>query len=254
MKTIYVLACGPSINDITENQWKYLETQETIGFSRFALKNKKTKYYMFTEGFTNDKFPLTTIKRNGFLDTIIYTHNDELYNYATSSGFREVYKIQATRMLKCFNGIPWISGEKKPGLILDNFGNNINESLIAFRGQLSTAINLAYTMNPTEIRLVGVDLNVEDAFFTKDSKYSSISKYMDDVKNKKADKLDKWDKNTIHSTACPMITEKGKVVSVIPFLYELSIELKEKGINMYVSSKKSKLYTDKILNYKDITE
>jgi hypothetical protein len=91
---IYIFGCGPTINDITDEEWKYLEDKDTIGFSRFALKNKKTKYYMFTEGFINDKFPLSLIKKNKFMDTIIYTHNDEVYDYSNRIGFKIINKIK----------------------------------------------------------------------------------------------------------------------------------------------------------------
>jgi hypothetical protein len=120
---------------------------------------------MFTEGFVNDKFPLSLIKKNKFMDTIIYTHNDELYNYLSKIGFKNNNKIKAKRMMRCFSGNIWYHLTPKPDNILNDFGKNIEEELIAFRGQLSTAINLAYTMKPTEIRLVGVDLTEEKSFF-----------------------------------------------------------------------------------------
>ena len=90
--------------------------------------------------------------------------------------------------MRCFNGKPWMHQSQKPDKILNDFARNLDEELIAFRGQLSTAINLAYIMKPKEIRLVGVDLMQEKSFFYDLDTYRFITSYMNDIKEEKGKK------------------------------------------------------------------
>jgi hypothetical protein len=109
-------------------------------------------------------------------------------------------------------------------------------------------------MKPTEIRLVGVDLTEEKSFFHDFPEYKMIVSYMNEIKEEKGKKLSNWNKEQIHSTACPSKTEYGEIATVIEFLSELRKELEEENIKLYVSSKKSRLYKDGILEFKGIME
>lgn len=251
-KVVYILGCGPSINNITDEEWKYLENKETISFSNFPYKKIRSKYHIATENFYDDKKVLRMISKNKFMDTIIYTHEDETYNIAQILGFN-VNKIFVRKGRNNFNGKAWLHKTQVPGKLLDNFGKTKNDPLFTYRGQLSTTLNFAYTLNPDEIRLIGVDLNSQSHFFDTDESLQSLVRYQQSVESKKTKEKD-WNKDTIHSTACPIETPIGLLVSITEIIKQLKNEFNEIGKEIYVCNKNSKLYIDSILKYKGVMD
>jgi len=247
---IYIMACGPSINKITDNEWEYLENQETIGFSNFPFKNKPTKYHIATENFRDDKRAICRIKSNKFMNTKIYSHKPETVNLSRNLGF-DSNIIYVRKGLNNFNGKMWIHGEAPNNNLLDNFGETLNDRLFTFRGQLSTVLNFAYTLNPKEIRLCGVDLTSQSHFFDDDSSLESLTKYQ-----KKAVGIPKrlvgWNPEKIHTTACPSKNKFGVIVTVPEIIKQLKYELDKLDIGLYVCSKESLLYKEDILEYRSI--
>jgi len=252
MNIVYIIGCGPSINKITNSEWKYLEDKETLSFATFPFKDKKTKYFMATESPFDNKLSLRRLKENNFMDTIIYTHKSETFDLADEMGFNPIM-IEVRKGKHNFNGINWLHGNPVPGRLLDNFGVSIDDPLFNYRGQMSTALNLAYTFNPSEIRLIGVDLNAQNHFFDGIKGLEFLTKYHNWVEEKKAGKSG-WSRDGVHRSASPINKNGELLVSVLEIIAQFKKELNEISKNIYVCSKDSKLYTDNILEYRGIDE
>jgi len=251
-KVIYIMACGPSINNITDEEWNFLKSKETIGFSNFPFKDEPTKYHIATENFRDDKRAIRRIKSNNFMNTKIYSHKPETINLSKNLGFNS-YQIYVRKGLHNFNGKMWLHGEEPNNNLLDNFGKTINDRLFTFRGQLSTILNFAYTLNPDDIRLCGVDLTSQSHFFDKNPSLESLTKYQ---KNQVGipKRLIGWNPEKIHTTACPSKNKFGVIVTVPEIIKRLRYELNKENIMLHVCSKDSLLYKNKILDYKRITD
>jgi len=251
-KIVYILGSGPSLNDISEKEWKYLEDKETIGFAHIPYKNRKTKYHLATEDFPTDKDALRKIASNGYMDTLIFSHKPETCNIARQLGFNTTM-IYPRKGLRNFGGKPWIHNTDVPGKLLDNFGKTIDEPLFTYRGQLSMMLNFAYTLKPSEIRLIGVDLNNDEHFYDDLEECKKLKTFHDNMQ-KDRPSLIGWNTNKSHATAWPSTGPYGTLVSILEIIKQLKIELNEIDIGIFVCSKKSLLYKDGILKYKGITD
>jgi len=255
MKTIYIMATGPSINDITDDEWDYLKDKETIGFSFFPFKDKKTKYHLAAESIKFDKFCLDRMKENGFTDTIIYTHKRDTRLYSKKLGFT-VNKFDVIKAIPSLDDNVWVSGNEKPIRLLKNYAKTLSEPLVHYKCQLTTAINLAYTMKPTEIRLCGVELNSNKYFYDDYKELETLISYHEKVNREVLKKHKDWDINKHHPTAHPFFNSwhDAKLATIVEYLRELNKEMKEEGINMCVCTKNSLLYTDAEIEYKGIMD
>lgn len=250
MKIVYILGSGPTLNNVTDEEWIYLEDKETIGFAHIPYKNKRTKYHLATEDFATDKRALKQIASNNFMNTKIFSHKPETCNIAKSLGF-DTKQIWVRKGLHNFNGKPWIHNTEVPGRILDNFGETLDEPLFTYRGQLSAMLNFAYILNPTEIRLIGIDLNNDEHFYDNIEECNKLKEYHNSMQ-KERPSLIGWDINKSHATAWPSTGPFGTLVTVPEIIKQLKKELNELNIGIYVCSKDSLLYKENILEYKEI--
>lgn len=224
----YIMATGPSINDITKEEWQYLKEQNTMGISWFAKKNFPTKYYYFHEG--NQRKTLHQIMTNpGWKRTCFITTK----GHKRPAGAKKVYFIKHTPFKEAFRGKTWLNTEEEPPEPFEKvWAKSFEEPLFGFRGTLMAALNAAYILGGREFILCGVDLN-DNSHFYKEEEFSSFNKSLED----KGVKLKK------HSSA---VTFDG-VRTAVDCLQWLS-----NYINLYVASKKSLLYKKRILPFREI--
>ena len=86
------MAQGPSINDITDEEWEYLKDKDTIGFAAFPFSGKKTKYYFSYERRKLDKIWLSYMALHGHLDTILLLGIGDSIKHASMSNINVVSK------------------------------------------------------------------------------------------------------------------------------------------------------------------
>jgi len=253
MNEFYIFGGGPSVNEVTEEQWEKVKISNSIGFAFFSLKNRKTKYYYLGEYTNDDLIALNQMKKNNYEDTYIFSYNMEVLKRARELGFNNLRQTIKGRAVCTFNNEPWLSKDNKPPYpILDNMALSFRQPLMRFRGQLCSVINIALILKADKIKLTGIDLNNQYHFFDIYKDYNDIMIKNMEAENSKRDQYINWDRNKIHSTACELKHETGSIATVPMFLKELKNELQDIGKDVVVCSKNSKLYKEGILEYEEI--
>ena len=271
--TFYVMATGTSVNDITDEEWKFLEDKNTVALGAFALSGKKTKYNYSHEGIILDELVLRAMKKNGYLDTVVFLHWIKSIRYASNLGFKNIIPVmKGTALIK--PGLGWFMDEEYPTIKLINcLARNFTEPMFRFRGSLSAAINVALILGAQEIRLVGVDLDCMNDFFFDidrwakddedreliqmklDKHYSSITQKIES----RPYMYDGFNPETMHTTAIPYKDKSRwgdrQLRGMLDVIWCMDKELKEVGHRgIYVTSKKSELYKQNKVEYKSIME
>lgn len=240
--TFYIMATGPSINNITDEEWEFLEDKNTIGFSYFPLKDKKTKYYYSHEYVDGDIISLDRMFNNKFMDTELFLYNDKSIEYAKKLGFKRIHKIH--------KGTANVNNLNKP---YDKYmAKSLSQPIFRPRGQLCAVINIAILLGATEMRLCGVDLNNQHHFYDDYEAYNEITKKQIEIEDKKHKRygIKNWDRNKIHSTVCKRSDIKITIIDVIKWIKK-SLEGK---IDIYCCNPNSLLVKENVLEYKSIME
>ena len=164
-KTIYIMASGPSINDITEGQWRYLKTQHTLGISHFYKKNWEPTYYFSleqTEHHSQIKMILNHYIRNNWKTELYFNREAEPWVKITvpftwvSIGDWQV----------AWDGGYWSTEDINPPCSFDKvWAKTLKDKLFVYRGTTMGAINLATVLGAIKIVLCGVDMNDESHFY-----------------------------------------------------------------------------------------
>jgi len=263
MKNVmYILASGPSIADITDEEWKFLEDKKTLGIGGFPYSNRKTTYYMNIETPEICKQYIEVIYMNGFIDTTLISPYIKSMILANALGFKKFIPIITGTALFMPDRKGWFMDEEYPPHKFKNCrANKFYQPLFRFRGSLSAAINLSLLLHADEIRLVGVDLASHEHFYNENINISK-DKYDKRISSRKysyAKSGFDFDEKTMHSTDIPYrdVSRWGNrllrpISDVIQWMNQ---ELLEEGHNgIFITSKKSKLYIENKLEYKSITD
>lgn len=224
----YILATGPSINDITNKEWKFLKTQNTMGISWFAKKNWPTKYFYFHEGHQRKTLHIL-MKHPNWRNTYFITTKA----HKLPEGTIKRYNITHTPWKDAFNGESWYMYQEEPPASFDQvWAKYFDETLFGFRGTLVASLNAAHILGGDEFFLCGVDL--------LDNKHF----YLDEEPSKFNEALEaKGIELKLHSSAISV----DNVRTIIDALSWLNNYIK-----IYVTTKKSLLYKEKILEYRPI--
>lgn len=276
--TTYIMATGPTINDITAEEWGFLKHKHTIGFSDFPYSSKKTEFYVSIEREHIDKKMLYIMALNGFLDTKLLLHIIPSIEYAQSLGFRYIAKIYKKNAFFLPSKKPWFTDEPEPPhKFMECRAHSFHQNLFRFRGQLSAVINVALLLGANEIRLVGVDLNCQKGFYETEYQeginpkwvkfkdyeqiYNELNTHSKErLKEKMKTKMfENYNKKTMHTTNLLYVDESRwgdrklrPMEDVLEWMNKELLEEGKKGI--FVSNKKSALYTHHKLEYKEIME
>jgi len=269
----YIIAPGPTLNDLTEEEWKFLEHQNTISISCTPFTGKYFKYYMTYESTKSTNRFLEMMAEDRYFNTTLLLGIDKNIRYALELGFKNIYGISKGRG-RSFNGKLWFDGEDKPPEKLKNcIAQKLSEPLFRYRGSLAATINVALILGAKEIRLIGVELNNMKHFYegteerwTKDPKrIEEIRDYHKDYletievkKRRQVERMKDFDPNIMHTTAMkyPSKLWGNKNLIGMPKVVEwMDKELREMGHRgIYITNKKSILYKDNLIEYKKVME
>jgi len=269
----YIIAPGPTLNNLTEEEWEFLKDKNTLAISCTPFTGKYFKYYMTYESAESTNKFLDMINEDGYLSTSLLLGNEEDIKYALELGFKNIYKVFKGRG-KSFRGKFWFADEEKPPEKLkDCIASNFNQPLFRYRGSLAATINAALILGAKEIRLVGVELNnmkhfydgVEKKWTNDPIRIEEIKNYHKDylktieIKKKRNKKrMEGFDPNTMHTTAMkyPNKLWGNRYLMGMPRVIDwMDDELRETGFKgIYITNKSSILYKDNLIEYKNIME
>ena len=266
----YIMATGPSINKITDEEWKFLETQQTLGISKFPITGKKTTAFYSHEGFKWQKGPLDLMAMNGYLDTVLLLDNKESIRYALKLGFKKIYRTVKQSALFLPSAKGWFMDEPEPPHRFSVCkAKNLNEPIFRFRGTLPAAINVVLILGATEIRLVGVDLDTYWAFWDVDDRWLTndvAREIRDEVRENQIQSMEQFkkmtgmDNNNFHKTAVPYTRKDGWVAGrmirpVQDVVQWIDKEIRKEGMQgIFVTNKESLLNKEKKIEYKGIMD
>lgn len=164
--TLFILGSGPSINDISEDQWAHISSCDSIGFNWFLVHSHVPTYYhmelskkdvdLFKECYEEKSLDFKKIPMIFNLHHLpdVFSASDFKYieNYFVSipRRFRHAKKQEMEEIIKYHY---FFSNFKK---------NNI---LIHYRGSLIIAITLGVLLGYEKIVLAGIDMFNNDYFF-----------------------------------------------------------------------------------------
>ena len=278
----YIMAQGPSINDITDEEWEYLKDKDTIGFAAFPFSGKKTKYYFSYERRKLDKIWLSYMALHGHLDTILLLGIGDSIKHASDNGFKNIIPIHKGPALGfqpplSFKRHGWFLDQPNPPCKFKECrAYSFNQPLFRFRCQLSSVINVALILGAEEIRLCGVDLHRIYNFFELDKdkqlrtedETKLLNEFLDISHSHRQVRVENTEKGTgayenimeseLHITALPYKHPNfgGKQLrGMLDVLEWMDKELCKEGYNgIYVTNKKSELYKRNKLEYKPIMD
>ena len=178
---VYILASGPSVLDITKEQWKEISKYDTIGFNHWYVHDFEPTFYdlsylthenhfdspendMLIQALSkckNSKFIVNHINQQKYsqlLDKVDYTLNHlnhfDFLNNIPDVDKNELGKHATYWSDKLFDHFKIKKGSLKPN---DNF-------FFKSRGQLFVSLQLAHYLGYNDIRFIGVDLTSENKF------------------------------------------------------------------------------------------
>lgn len=268
-RVLYIIGSGPSINDITEKEWKYIENNKNIGIGLSVFTHKRFKFYLAYEGEETNKIILDTLKSDGYINTLplIAVRRQKSIIYALKLGFK-VIPIIARCAYFMPSRKPWfLDEEKPPHPFKECRAHNFDQPLFRFRGSLSAAINSALILGANEIRLVGIDLNSQEDFWEDINRWSKNEKEKDILKKeleikkqaleaRYSNRMKGIDSNKIHTTAVPYLLKEFNyrpLRGMPDVLQWMDKQIREEGMEgIFITSKKSLLYKQNKLEYKDI--
>lgn len=269
----YIIAGGPSFLDVTEEEWKYLEDKNTISFARVPLSGRRTKYYFSIERESVDEDMLTYLRKLGYLDVKLLLYLQKSLKLAKDMGFNDIQRIQKQNFYFMSKGLPWfIDEENPPCSFFDTRAKHFRQPLFRYRGQLTAVINACIILGATEIRLIGVDLNTQWAFYDNIDYIKSIckdeetinrfTKFMGNYIKESIPEELKYNKDfnpeTMHTTNMVLYEEKFNnrgQRGMADLLEWIDKEMKREGMEgIYTTSKSSYLCKNNKLLYKGIMD
>ena len=233
---LFILGCGSSINDLTDENWQEIKKNDTLGINRWILHEHVPNFLLFEGAKKSDLAQGET--RNTFIYDVL---NQSNYRYKNSLflvkdldslyiNFKKLSSIY-DRIIPIYKLIPpgksFLSAKKsiqifKKYKILNSisfpFGN---------RGTITHAISLALNMGYEEIILCGIDLN--GPYFWENNHSNLLFKPQE---------LEEGEKNNeIHKTN---VKEDNNVTveEIISLIKDNSMKINQ---SIFISSKKSVL-------------
>lgn len=236
-KVIYVLGTGPSINDITEEEWEHVRNSNSIGFSWFFKKGFEPDFYYTHENDHQPKMLAQTIIESKWEKVkVILGCTDGIFINDPNPFPNLVKRVNTSNFIFSFAGQKWINEDKFPPVPINYWwSKDWSTTLCGFKGQLSAVLNICDILKADEIRLCGIDLYDNTHFYPDEQG----SKHVEILKkelgfNPEAD---------YHSQMAPHLGS----ASILHFIEYLSI-----FINLVSCSEKSLL--NNVLVYKKIGE
>lgn len=237
----YILGCGASINDVTAEEWKKIDSHFSIGLNLFFV-HKFTPSLYFTE-FQDcpelcELVQKTVIERNASKEfrLCIAAHyiaklQEDCFDVKDTTVYfypKVTAKIKSKSLLK--------------KIIPQYYTGYLNRTvLLHHRSNLDSVINYCVNLGYKDIRLVGVDLSQNKYFFDDDAtgEYSEVQKVM-----KALEQFNRYKhvKQSTHATADTVIAEEQGCFTIDEYLSFLQQEiLTPMGVRLSVTNPESLL-------------
>lgn len=236
--TLFVLGSGPSINDISEDEWKVIAEHNSIGFNYFlAHPFVPTFFHMELRPKELDIFRGCYAQRRDAYEGIPF-----MINYHFLGNDLKLADVDFIR--NKLVTIPRTYSEAKPddlagilGFAHDIIAPSDNSFLVHYRGSLCLMISLAVLLGYKKIVLAGVDLN-NSTYFYCDERYACEATYplVHDRCQQTAEMS-----NAAHATADPSFIPSTITIDRLLHMLDENV-LKKRGIELFVYSKGSLLY------------
>ncbi|GAA0512509.1 hypothetical protein GCM10008992_10150 [Halorubrum aquaticum] len=243
---LFILGSGSSINDISQDQWEYIGSQDSIGLNRWPLHDFTPTYYVFEvpskdlgvqmridfwnllnhkrDEYSSIPIILKDIRR--FHNTNLNKHPDWLSKSILLSPDIVLPPVLSNSRKEFRSVLQYIN---QTGY----FSNNSSmEYLFKKVGSISYLIILGCKLGYEKIILCGVDM-VNNKYFWDHKR--------DELKQKDIPipESSRSNKQEIHSTNDPSVHN----ITLEEIIYELNeIVLKDKNIDLYTETKVSSLY------------
>lgn len=235
--TFFILGSGPSINDLTHEDFSIIQRNDSIGFN-FWLVHKFTPTFFclqHTQYGEGTLYKLLKEKHADYKATPIIVRGSLL---TTDPSFCEEMHLKYLLKNDVFFLNEYPIHSKFSGDIdklieyLENLGffdfSNISKFTPKFRGTLGLLISLAYQMGYKNIILCGIDMKDSSHFYDSDT-YTEIRKKYDLPRPGASNIL------TMQDQKYSMNTVKDYIVTLADFMN------KKADVKVYVASEKSVL-------------
>jgi len=159
--TIFVFGSGPSINDITDEQWGFIKANDSLGLNfAFLTQVPMTYYYLGYEPASKESI------LKAFSQEIRSIYSDTLWFLPTKS----LYRLVHPRLIpEFFPPEPKVAIFELPSVIQFKTDRPFNDKdfqkSLAYRGVMGVGLNLIYQLGYKRIVLLGVDLDTHKHFF-----------------------------------------------------------------------------------------
>jgi len=270
----FIMATGPSINKITNEEWAFLKDRDTIGLGRFSFTGFPTKYNLGIENPEIDMQTIDTLISYNNFDTILLLSHYESIGYAIRSGFKKIIPLVKSSALFLPSRRPWfIDEEKPPHKYIISRAKTFNEPIFRYRGSLSATINASLILGADEIRLVGVDLNCQHNFFEECpdrwlkneivkkieiERQQFVSERMQKARENRPETYKTYDPKAMHTTNIPLYDARWRDRALRPMIdviQWMDQELREEGKDgIFITNKDSLLCKNNVLEYKGICD
>lgn len=233
--TIFILGSGPSINEITNEQWSHIKKHNSIGFNYWFAHDFIPTYYMF-QGVDNTMLELLKDTNLKYKDIPFFLRGADIAKgrFDTNDNRINLLKNNPVYFVNCYPISSKCSIEiSKLFKFVEALGffsfNKISSFVPKFRGSLGLLISLSYQMGYKNIVLCGMDM--------KDS-----SHFWD---NKNYEKLRyKYNLPSIVDTNLNTFTDEKYSSNTVPkYVYELDNWMLNNGnVELSVINKNTILY------------
>ena len=247
--TIFVLGCGASIDDITDEQWQTIGQYDSIGVNYFYVHDFKPTYHMIELGQSpksvaclNDHLLSQTSRR----DESVFVHIRHLLNRKAVD-----LKDENGNLSLYSPSVPKTTNEVLIKNVIKRWYPKPDE-LIHHASNLDCAIHFAYQAGYKNIYLLGVDLNSNQYFWDV---AKSDAQALQDVKAATMDdyRISNFNANpaSTHATADKSVMAAVRSFTITEYLSMVNDSIfKPNGINFATCSPKSLLRNH--FDYKDL--
>ena len=235
-KPFFILGCGTTINELSNEEKKFIESSTSVGINYFILSDIKPKFYTWQRPNDEDEqnlyLEILASKRKKFVDQ---GSNLILHSPFLKAGFKPKELLKYFDKVKVYHSprIFYVNKKKLKNIYKYLFHSWFLKLL--GRGMvygLHTTVDhlthLAISAGYREIVYAGVDLN--------NSKY-----FFDEFKLKKNREVDGFGKFIQNKNQPHLTDRKVGFIPVSEIIYILYKFASTKGIKFYTTSKKSKL-------------
>ncbi|MEP7702960.1 hypothetical protein [Paraglaciecola sp. 25GB23A] len=238
-KVAYILGCGSSINQVTEQQWQHISTQFSVGVNNF-----------YVHDFTPNEYFIEFVDNQAFLNLIYDELLDNPCHQSAQVNLAGIYillhgaayrppKIQKPKFYVSRSVM--LSSKQLLKRILPRYFKKDNPFLTHHISNLDTVIHYCIKLGYKDINLVGVDLS-NDGYFWDHVDKPAYLKARHFIHSFQKQKEYKQDSKGFHATASSEVARKLGKLTIVEYLALLQEHvLNQLGVKIWVTNPHSLL-------------